>query len=214
MQTRFLFLTVMTLVILFTGCKQDGKTSKASDVPAVSEDYASYDGRDRPVIFSDTIQGKDGVAYEITFRGGGIDAAVHVKVRENGTLRFNKEIQAVGRVTQAIQADISGDGQDDLVFATNTEDATSIGNLYGVIKNNDEFRIIQVIPHLPKPYTDSYFGRDSFYIDNGNVMRTFPKYDLNQYNQKKLSGQNWRLTYTYAGRDTISVTSGELYDVQ
>ena len=194
------------ITIAFTACKKDGKSNGTSSNE--KETYKSYDGKNRNLVFQDTVTSNKGIQYEIAFRGGMIDGEATVKARKDGELLEHKSYKADGKVTQVILNDINGDGEEDLIFYTNTEDPTRIGNLYGAIHENGKFRHIFISPFLSKPYVSNYFGRDSFYVENGVIFRQFPKYDLNQYNQKKDSGTKWVLSYKYTGRDTIAVTDG------
>ena len=149
-----------------------------------------------------------GVEFELTFRGGMVDGSAQIKVRKDGKLLENKDFKADGRVTQQFMHDINGDGEEDFIFYTKTEDPTGIGNLYGVINDNGTIKHIYVSPFLKQPYITNYFGRDSFFVADGNIYRSFPKYDLNKLNQKKDSGKDWVLTYKYEGKDTIAVSDG------
>jgi|GEM_PF-1261204 len=202
-----LIFSAFILSFSFTSCKKDGKKD-APKVEVGQEAYASYDGVVRNIAYKDTLKNNKGVQFELTFRGGMIDGSAQIKVRKDGTLIENKDFKADGRVKKVILHDINGDGEEDFIFYTNTEDQTSIGNLYGVIHENGKVKHIYVSPFLQKPYVTNYFGRDSFYVADGNIYRQFPKYDLNKLNQKSDSGKKWLLTYKYAGKDTIAVTDG------
>lgn len=71
----------------------------------------------------------------------------------------NTDRKAAGRVTKVFLHDINGDGEDDFLFYTNTEDVTKIGNLYGVIHTNNGIQHIYVSPFMRAPYVDGYLGR-------------------------------------------------------
>ena len=202
-------MVVLSLSFCTSSCKKDGKASEGKeDNSLTSEEYKSYDGEVRNIAFQDTMVNNKGVQFELTFRGGMVKGSAQVKVRKDGKLLENKDFKADGRITQLLLQDINGDGEDDFIFYTNTEDQTHIGNLYGVIHDNGTIKHIYVSPFLKKPYVTNYFGRDTFYVSEGVIYRQFPKYDLNKLNQKKDSGTDWLITYKYEGKDTIAVTSG------
>lgn len=206
---KYLSLIFFALSLSFVSCKKDTKAGgQGSD--ADPEAYVSYNGQTRQIAYQDTVKNNKGVQFELTFRGGMIDGSAQVKVRKDGKLLENKDFKADGRVKQIIMHDINGDGEEDFLFYTNTEDPTSIGNLYGVIHDGGKIKHVYISPFLKEPYVTNYFGRDSFYVASGNIYRTFPKYDLNKLRQKKDSGKKWVLTYKYDGIDTIPVSNGEV----
>ncbi len=206
---KYLTLILASLLISFSSCKNETtKTVDGKEVSSDEEAYTSYNGKVRNVAFQDTMKNNKGVEFELTFRGGMVDGSAQIKVRKDGKLLENKDFKADGRVTQQFMHDINGDGEEDYIFYTKTEDPTGIGNLYGVINDNGTIKHIYVSPFLKQPYVTNYFGRDSFYVADGNIYRSFPKYDLNKLNQKKDSGKDWVLTYKYEGKDTIAVSDG------
>lgn len=201
---------IMAVAISFAAmsCKKDGKSASSDGSGDDKETYKSYDGKSRNLVFQDTLVNNKGIQFEVAFRGGMIDGEATVKTRKDGDLIENKSYKADGRVTKTMLTDINGDGEEDLIFYTNTEDPTKIGNLYGAIHENGKIKHLFISPFLSKPYVSNYFGRDSFYVENGVIFREFPKYDLNKYNQKSDSGTKWVLSYKYSGRDTIAVSDG------
>ena len=203
----FGILTCIALMSL-AACKSEpaGNAAKADD----KEAYVAYDGQTRQIASVDTLVNNKGVQFELTFRGGSTDGAAQIKIRKDGKLIENTDRKADGRVTAAMIEDINGDGEGDFIFYTNTEDNTRIGNLYGVVSDNGKYRHIFISPFIKEPYVTNYFGRDSFYVENGIIYKSFPRYELNKLRQKVDSGKRWILQYKYTGKDTIDVSEGNI----
>jgi hypothetical protein len=180
-------------------CRNDGGIKAPST-------YKPYDGTARALFYIDTIPAGD-YTYEIYTRGGMMDASAQVVIREDGDILYNKDHAAIGRISGIYTTDLDGDGKKDLVFYTNTEDATHIGNAYAVINKGDDSEFKYILPFMPPDLQKGYFGRDSFYVKNHEIIRRFPIYDLNQYNQKRASGKFRYITYTYQQADTLSPQS-------
>lgn len=205
---KYLSLCILVLGIGLVSCKSDTTKGKAGIDEA--EKYVPYDSTARQIATTDTVVNNKGIQFELTFRGGSIDGATQVKVRKDGKLLENTDRKAAGRVTKVFLHDINGDGEDDFLFYTNTEDVTKIGNLYGVIHTNNGIQHIYVSPFMRAPYVDGYLGRDSFYVDNGVIYKSFPKFDFNKFRQKVNSGKRWVLSYPFNGKDTIDIADGVL----
>ncbi|MCO6459957.1 MAG: hypothetical protein J5I59_01020 [Saprospiraceae bacterium] len=204
---KYLSLLMLTLGMSFVACKSEQSKDAKKDE---AEAYVPYDGKQRQIAYTDTVVNNKGIQFELTFRGGSIDGSAQVKVRKDGVLLENKDRRADGRVSGVFLKDINGDGEDDFLFYTNTEDVTKIGHLYGVIHTGNEIKHIYVSPFLKAPYVDNYLGRDSFYIENGIIYKSFPKFDFNKLRQKINSGKRWVISYPYKGTDTIAIGEGVL----
>lgn len=203
---KFNILAVLILFSLFSACKNSSSSAASG---SLDELYTPYDGQDRPLFFMDTIKDNKGLEYDLAMRGGMLDAAIQVKLRKDGRLIYNQDHKAAGRITNRYTTDFNGDGNSDLVVYTNTEDQTRIGNAYivGIDGNTVFFKEIQ--PYMNKENAKGYFGRDSFYIEGNNVIRTFPVYELNQYNQKRPTNMRRYLTYAYSKQDTLQPVNAE-----
>lgn len=200
------YLILIFSLFLLSACKN---SPAGEALGTVSEDFQSFDGQNRPLYKLDTVVTAEGTIYELTYRGGRMDASVQIKVRKDGKLIHNQDYKTVGSIKNIYHTDLNGDGQEDLLFYTTTEDATEIGNAYLVSLQGNQIDFKYILPFMDKVNSVGYFGRDSFYLDGGNVMRTFPVYSLNQYNQKKLTDKKRYLTYKFAQSDTLKASAAE-----
>lgn len=191
---------LFSVIIICSSCRNGGGTQAPST-------YTPYDSTARPLYYQDTIPAGSDYTYELYSRGGMLDASAQVVLREDGDILYNEDHAAVGRISGIYTADINDDGKTDLVFYTNTEDATKIGNAYVLVNKGDDSEFKYILPFMPTDLQQGYFGRDSFYVEKDNIIRRFPIYNLNQYNQKSPSGKFRYVTYSYQQSDTLSPQS-------
>lgn len=203
---KHILILLLSALSLLTACKRNGP---GPAVGSLDDIYTPYDGKDRPLLDFDTIRTGKGLEYELAMRGGMLDAALQVKLRKDGRLIYNQDHKAVGRISKRYITDFNNDGNPDLLVYTNTEDQTRIGNAYltGIEGNTVFFK--EILPFMNKENTVGYFGRDSFHVEGNKVIRSFPVFDLNEFNQKKATDKRRYLTYEYGKSDTLQPVNSE-----
>ena len=206
------FILLMAFTFSLWACKNDkssGQQNENGKVASADEAYTPFDKKtDRPIVYSNNWKSKQ-YEYKVNFRGGNIDAASQIIVKKNGKTIYNKDERAAGKVSKAFLQDLNNDGNEDLFIYSNTEDETNIGYGFGVVMQGDSVHRYMLIPNLDPKLSKGYFGRDSFYLEGDQIIRVFPIWSLNKYNQKSLSGSKRYITYKWDGKPILQPISQE-----
>ena len=146
---------------------------------------------------------------EYTVRSAGASARVWVPINEPrsiGTYRAELEWPDGGRdrvtgkrdgmITDVWLSDIEPDGTPELVVAMSSAGSGTYGSVHVCGRGHGELARVG-LRALDDSQRSGYLGHDTFSLENGRLVRSFPRYEEGDSNATP-SGQTLRLWYSFA----------------
>lgn len=168
---RYLILLLLMLSLMLSACQ----SSPESDAKEAFEKDTVLSSLPSALA---TVSFKAGYGdYAFTIQGTllGDTSEIFIQHKETDYSGPDFNIQLPGKLSGALSADINGNFKPELYVWTRTA-SDKRGHLVGfefASKKTD----IQ-LPELPAKYAEGYNGRDTFYIKQDHLIRSFPVYEI------------------------------------
>jgi hypothetical protein len=142
--------------------------------------------------FEKSIEIKD-FRFEIITNDTGAVRQLTIKIFKNDAFLMNIKQKVDGFVTDAEAADLDSNGSPELYIFSSTYGSGSFGKIIGYQFYTNVFNVI-ITETTPQHLKVGYMGHDSYKIQGGYLLRTFPVYKAGEANAEPTGG-NRTLVY-------------------
>jgi hypothetical protein len=187
-------------------CQSQTATEKTTDAPTIGEATATPRDTDitattmtRDVTYQRRLVNQN-YAISVTVQGAENTKDLQIEVLRGGKLvtEFTESID--GQVAGSMTTDLNKNNRPEVLVFVESSGSGSYGLVYGY-ELSESGKNPLTLPPLKGDAAEGYMGHDTFKVENGKLLRTFPVYADTDANASPTGGTR-TLTYTL-GTDLV-----------